>query len=175
MKRLLVNLFICSLLGPVALAADQPPSDASLKTLLDAMHTSQMLDTFRSQLDGMMAASAQQATAGQAMNEAQQAIAADMSRQMSEIVRDTMSWDKFEPVLVDVYRKSLSQSEVDGMIKFYQSAAGRAYLQKMPAIMQNSVQAMQGLSQEMATKIQKVARESVEKIKAAAGKEASNP
>jgi len=168
MKRFFAVVVLGVLLGPVAFAADQPPSDASIKALLDSMHASSLMDNVWGQMQGMMDASVRQASEGQPMNEAQKAIAKDMTRQMTDIFRSSMSWAKLEPVMVDVYKRSLSQSEVDGMVRFYRSPAGKAVIQKMPLIMQNTMQAMQGMTQDMMPKIQKVAQESAERMKAAA-------
>lgn len=168
MKRLVASLMLVALGIPLAQAADAPPSEASVKHLLTTMNASKMMDSVWTQMDGAMKSSIQQATAGQPMNDAQKAIVDDMSKQMVTIFRESMSWDKLEPIFIRVYRKSLTQHEVNGIAAFYATPDGQAMLDKMPVIMQNTMQEMQAPMQEMMPKIQALARDSSEKLKAAA-------
>jgi hypothetical protein len=105
------------------------------------------------------------------LNADQQAIADDMAHQITTVFRDSMSWEKLEPVMVRIYRKSLTESEVKGMTTFYSSPAGRAVINKLPIVMQNTMQEMQGMMQEMMPKVQAVLRDSQKKIAAAGSKD----
>ncbi|HVO07978.1 MAG TPA: DUF2059 domain-containing protein [Burkholderiaceae bacterium] len=168
MNRSLVML-ILSLAGlSTARAADGPPSEASLKHLFEVSHISRVLDSVWDQMDGMMSTAIKQANQGQPLNDAQKAIAEDTGSKLTAIYRESMSWEKLEPIMIRVYQKSLTQSEVDGIARFYATPAGQAMLKKLPAIMQNSMHEMQGAMQDMMPKIQALARDSAEKIRAAA-------
>jgi uncharacterized protein len=190
MKQLLATLLLTVLGMATAQAAEvpatkaspakaspteAPPTEASLKKMFDTMHASSMIDNIWGQMDNMMKASVQQASGGQPLNDTQRAAADDMAAQVSAIFRESMNWDKLEPMMIRVYRKSLTQSEVDGMAKFYASPPGQAMIRKMPVIMQNSMQEMQGMMQEIMPKIQEVARNTQEKIKAAATQAPAKP
>ena len=76
-----------------------------------------------------------------------------------------MTWEKMEPMYLRIYRTSLSQSEVDGMIAFYQTPAGQAVINKLPLILQNSmaevgqmmgpmIQRAEQMQKELATQMQ---------------------
>lgn len=168
MNRLLASLIFVALAVSTAQAADAPPTDASVKHLLTTMHASKMMDSVWTQMDGMLKSSIQQATDGQPLNDAQKAIVDDMSKQMVAIFRESMSWEKLEPIFVHVYQKSLTQHEVNAIAAFYATPDGQAMLDKMPVIMQNTMQDMQGVMREMMPKIQALGRDSAEKLKAAA-------
>jgi uncharacterized protein len=168
MKRVVASLVLVALGIPLALAADAPPSEVSVKHLLTTMHASKMMDSVWTQMDGAMKSSIQQATAGQPLNDAQKAIVDDMSKQMVAIFRESMSWEKLEPIFVRVYQKSLTQHEVNGIAAFYATPDGQAMLDKMPVIMQNTMQEMQAPMKEIMPRIQALARDSTEKLKAAA-------
>jgi uncharacterized protein len=168
MKRVVSSLILVAIGIPLALAADAPPSEVSVKHLLTTMHASKMMDSVWTQMDGAMKSSIQQATAGQPLNDAQKAIVDDMSKQMVAIFRESMSWDKLEPIFVRVYQKSLTQHEVNGIAAFYATPDGQAMLDKMPVIMQNTMQEMQAPMKEIMPRIQALARDSTEKLKAAA-------
>lgn len=50
------------------------------------------------------------------------------------------SMDELVTMLVPVYQKHLSESDLQGMIEFYQTPVGKKYAQKTPLIMQESMQ-----------------------------------
>lgn len=175
MKRVVTSLMILALGMSAAQAADAPPTEASIKHLLATMHASKMMDSVWAQMDGALNASIQQATGGQPLNDSQKTIVDDMSKQMVAIFRESMSWEKLEPIFVRVYQKSLTQHEVNGISAFYATPDGQAMLDKMPLIMQNTMEEMQGPMREMMPKIQALARDSTDKLKAAATPAAPAP
>ena len=50
------------------------------------------------------------------------------------------SMDELVTMLVPVYQKHLTESDLQGMIEFYQTPVGKKYAQKTPLIMQESMQ-----------------------------------
>ena len=64
------------------------------------------------------------------------------------------------------------QDEIDGVIKFYKSAAGQAYVKKLPLVMQNVMREMQGLLQPVQEKMMAIQRESLQELKALQDKDA---
>ena len=81
-------------------------------------------------------------------------VLADMRTQMLAILKDTLNWDKFEPMAVKAYRDNLTQADVDAMVKFYRSPAGRAVIEKVPKITQTMMAEMQDSLQQMVPKVQ---------------------
>jgi len=77
-----------------------------------------------------------------------------------------MTWESFEPNVIDLYKKSFTQSEIDGMVQFYKSPAGKAVIAKMPVVMQNNMQLVQGRMKTLLPKIQQLQQETFEKLKA---------
>src|SRR6266404_1182651 len=62
---------------------------------------------------------------------------------MVTIMREELNWESLEPMYVDIYHETLTQDEVNGMIAFYKTPAGRAVIKKLPAVMQRSMAAVQ--------------------------------
>jgi hypothetical protein len=58
------------------------------------------------------------------------------------------------------------QTEVDGLIAFYKTAAGQALIDKMPVVMQNTMTEMQQMMQPMMQRIQRMHQEIVAEIQA---------
>jgi len=159
-----ILLFLFVALQP-AFAADNAPSDASIRELLDVTQSKKLLDNSLSRIDELMRASMQQSLGDNTFTKEQQKIMDDMEVKMIALFKDEMSWDSLEPAFVDVYRKSFTQQEIDGMLKFYKSPAGQAVIAKMPLVMQNSMQMMQGKMSAMMPKLQKLQQETIEHLK----------
>ena len=62
-------------------------------------------------------------------------------------VRDMLSWDKLKPLYVRVYSDTMTADEVLAMTRFYESPEGRSVMQKMPQILQRTMQEMQPLAE----------------------------
>jgi hypothetical protein len=65
-----------------------------------------------------------------------------------------------------VYHESFTQSEIDGIIKFYKTPAGKAMINKLPLVMQNVMNEMQEMIKPMQSKMMQIQREAIEQIKA---------
>lgn len=169
MKALLLVLWSLVAAAP-ALAQEGPPSDESLHRLMAATRADRILDAYFKQVDVGMQAGLRQALQGQAPNARQRQIIDDMRARTLAVLRQTMSWDKLEPMMHEIYRKNLTQGQVNDMLKFYESPTGRAVDDKLPVIMQQAGEAVQGLLPPMLAKVQGIMKDTAEQLKAAAGK-----
>jgi hypothetical protein len=167
MKLLPIAALSLILLNSAAIAVDAEPSVQSVKQLLDAIGTKNTLNTVQSQIDSMMKASMQQALGQKPMTPAQNAIMDDMRVKMVAIINQQMSWEMLEPSLVEIYRKTFTQKEVDGMLVFYRSDVGKAVVGKLPQAMMSSMQMAQGRMSTLLPQIQQLGRDTAEKLKAA--------
>ena len=143
-KSIILPLFVV-LSCAVGRAADPaaPASEASAKELLEVSHARQLLDNMLAQVGGMMKTQMQQATAGKTITPADQANMDKGQAKGMEVLKSELSWDKLEPMYVQVYTQSFTQSEVEGIVAFYKTPAGQALVNKMPAVMQNTSTIMQ--------------------------------
>jgi hypothetical protein len=166
MKKLPALLLLGILVGGSALAAnDAPASDASIREMLDLTNARQLLDNMKGQMNGLMANAMRDAVKNQTVTPERQAILDRMAAKMSTVVTDTMNWDDLMPIYLRTYRASFTQDEIDGVIKFYKSPAGRAYTKKLPVAMQNIMVEMQGLIKPMQEKMAAIQRESIQELK----------
>jgi uncharacterized protein len=153
-----------------AFAAEVPPSEASIHELMDLTQSRKMLDSMMEQIDGVMQQSMQQALAGQKFSPEQQAIMDELRSSVIALFKQEMKWESLDPMLVDVYRKSFNQKEVDGMIAFYKSEPGQAVIAKMPLVMQHTMVAMQERMADIAPKLQQLQQDAIAKLQATKGK-----
>jgi hypothetical protein len=163
LKRILV-LLIVFCVG--AYAADNPPSEASIKQLLEVSHAHKILDATIGQLDGYMKQAMQQATQGRQVTPEVKKNIDKREAEMVSILKETLDWKKLEGMYVRVYQKTFTQSEVDSLIAMYQTPGGQTLLTKMPLVMQNTMTEMQDLMRPMMQRIQKMQQDVASEIQA---------
>ncbi|MET3118623.1 hypothetical protein AAKU64_002856 [Undibacterium sp. GrIS 1.8] len=156
---LLVSLFtVFATINPAS-AQDNKPSAESIRQLFVLTNTPSMLNNLTQQLDGMMKNVMEEALKGQPATEAQQKQLDKFRMKIVAIQTEEMKWEKLEPVFINIYSESLTQDDVNGIIAFYKSDAGQAYIKKMPVMMQNTMAAMQKMIVPMMAKISEASKE----------------
>ncbi len=165
MKLFKSALLAVVLLGPLAATA-AAPSEASVRELLVAMESKNLLDGMWNQLDTMTKASAQRMLAGEPPTPEQRKIIDDMQERTLALFREEFTWESLEPVLIDTYVHTFTQHEIDGMLAFYKSDVGKAAIAKMPSAMQSSMQAVQARMAGLQVKLQQLQRDTYEKLQA---------
>lgn len=159
---------LCLLLAAPVLANDAPPSDESIKTLLELTDARKLLEGMHGQLDAMMnrvmQQSIDQASKGKALTARQLAIIDGMKAKMTAVIDEMLSWDKLQPLYFRLYRQTFTQDDVDGITAFYRTPAGQALLQKMPLLMTNMMQEYAGMMQPMQQRIMDIARDAVREL-----------
>jgi hypothetical protein len=148
-----------------AFAADTAPSEASVRELISITDAKKLLEGVYAQMDGMMEQAMKQALNGKAVTPEQEKVMAEYRGKVVDVMREEMAWADLEPIYIDLYSKSFSQSEIDGMLKFYKSEAGKAVIAKLPLLTNNLMQMMMGRMQTIMPRIGKLAEEYVPKIR----------
>ena len=160
----LALLFIAN--TPCLAAPNDPASNASIEEYLKVSNAQQLVENMKQQVGGFIKTAMQQATQGKALTPERQAIVDHMAQQMSDLMAQSMNWDTLKPMYMRVYHESFTQSEMDGIIHFYKTPAGKALINKMPVVMQNVMTEMQGMIKPMQQKMIQIQRDAVDKIKA---------
>lgn len=170
MIKLRAIILLACLAAAPAFAADAPASEASIRELLTVTQSEKLVDSTMGQIDSMMQNSMKQALAGQTLTADQQKIIDDMRAKMIALFKEDMKWETLEPMFVDIYKRSFTQKEIDGMLDFYRSEPGQAVIAKMPLVMRNSMQAMQGRMVAMLPKLQQLQRDAIAELRASQAK-----
>ncbi|WP_162373121.1 DUF2059 domain-containing protein [Pseudoxanthomonas sangjuensis] len=144
-----------------AFAADDAPSDASLRQLLEVTESRKLFDSNMQQIDAMMESAIQKELAGRQLDAARQRAVDEFRSKAVALIQQDMSWETFEPSVLDIYRKSFTQEEIDGMLAFYRSEAGQAVIRKLPLVMQGSMQMVQERLAVVLPKLQALQRDLV--------------
>jgi len=125
-------------LAPV-LFADEASKIAHINELLDVTNAAQM----QKQLIGQ----AQQVAMAQLRNSlpaADAERAAAVQKRVFALMSEQLGWEKMKPICVKAYADTFTEPEIDDILAFYKSPAGQTMIQKMPSLMANVMEQMQG-------------------------------
>jgi hypothetical protein len=158
---------LCILVSAGAAAANNAPaSDASIREMLALTNAQQMIASVKGQMSALMNTSVQNALKGQTLTPERQAVVDRMTAKMSAVASEMLNWDTLQPIYMRTYRDSFTQDEIDGVIKFYKSPAGQAYVKKLPLVMQNVMHEMQGMMKPLQDKMLAIQKESMQELQA---------
>jgi uncharacterized protein len=166
MKILPAVLIVAALTFSTATQA-APPSDASVARLLEVSQAGKMMDSVFDQMDGFMKNSMRQVTKGKPLSAEEQAVMDRQQSKMIAIMKEEFSWAKMKEPFTKIYRETFTQEEVDGLIAFYESPAGKALINKQPELMKNTMAVMQERMMPVMQKIQKMSEETAKELKSA--------
>ena len=134
------SISVCLIIGVALLwcaspaRADEASKSAKAEELLQLTQGDQMMKMMEPMMKSMMA------QADKDMPAEQRAKAGEMQEKMMALV--AASLNKAKPALAKAYTDTYTEEELDGILTFYKSPAGKALLQKMPEVMQRIVPVM---------------------------------
>lgn len=88
----------------------------------------------------------------------------DFSKDLQKIILEELSWSKVKGAYIKIYRKTFSQEEVDGLILFYQSPAGNAFINKLPKANDEALQASLERLPAITQRVQKASAQFLQKL-----------
>jgi uncharacterized protein len=172
MKRILPILLLCGSFvcaaensSPNALTNANPPSEASIKQMLEVMQARKLVDSMMAQMDTLMLQTVAQVTQGRPIPPNVQKQIDQQRSEMMAMMKELLAWDKLEPLYIRVYQKTFTQQELDGMLAFYKTPVGAAMIAKMPAVMQNTMEEMQSLMGPVMEKMQRMQKDLAAQMK----------
>jgi hypothetical protein len=164
-KRLLVSLVLAACAANAASAASDPlASEESVRKLLEVTESRKMLESVWQHVETSMDVTLQQLLGDQKLTDKQRKQMDEVRARVVAIMREELSWEFMESMMMEVYTKTFTQQEVDGMLAFYASPAGRSVITKMPVAMQHSMEIMQQRMATMIPKLQQMQKEMVAQV-----------
>jgi hypothetical protein len=142
------------------------PSEESLRHLLDVMQTKQLVTAMGQQVDAMYKGMINKALEGKSVPPEKQEVLEASRAKMMKIMKEMLSWESMEHLYLKVYADTFTQTEIDDMTAFYSSPAGHAVIVKLPLAMRNTMTEMQERMKELVPKMEQLAKETAEQIKA---------
>ncbi len=168
LKAVLAAVAVALLSAPALQAQDARPSEASVRRVLAAGHLDTVLDSYNAQIETSLRAGVQHELAGQPLNAQQNTIMGHMQDQLVALMHQEMDWKRMEPQIVELYRNTFTQREVDGMLRWYNSPLGKAVVAKQPLVTQQMSDYAQERVQDMVPKLMQLQKDTIVQLKAAA-------
>ncbi len=131
-----VRLTICLFSLVCVALADETAKRQKIEQLLVLTNSASMIDQMFDQLRGVIAQQREMLNLGK---EDSKEMTAEIENLTFGILRERLSWDKLQPKFVELYAETFTEEEVEGMVAFYRSPAGRASIEKMPKLMGRSM------------------------------------
>ena len=156
-KVILLSLLIFS----TNLYAAQTAKQQKIDELVEVMNMDAMVDSMYAQVEGMM----QNMSVQMGVKPDEKAIFDKYYADMTEVLKTKMSWQKMQPMMINLYDKQFTEQEISDILAFYKTESGQAILKKMPQVMQESMQMSQALVQDAMPEIQAIAGELGEALK----------
>jgi hypothetical protein len=94
--------------------------------------------------------------AGASSEEAQK-----FSQEMMDTIYKVLDWDNLKKDYVKIYADTFTEDELQGIINFYKSPAGKKFVEKTPELMQKAMEISQRQMGELMPKIQTMVQEKV--------------
>jgi hypothetical protein len=179
MKVLVASILVCLAAGVSPVLAQntdavvQPQDKASpesIRNLLELSQAKKVLQAMVEQMDGSFNGMVNKQLEGQDLTPEQQNALAERRKAARAMIRELLSWESMESLYLKVYSETFTQAEIDGMAAFYVSPAGQAVIAKMPLVAKNTLAEMQVRVQQMLPKLQQMAKDAAEQVKAQAPK-----
>lgn len=138
------------------------PSPESIERLLKAMDAEQNVKNVQQYGDAMLKGTMDRVFQLRPMKPEQKEKLEAVREKLAATMREELSWESMKAIYLEIYAQQFSREEVDAMITFYESPAGRALVVKMPAVLQKSSDLMQARLQGLMQKLQVAIKETLE-------------
>jgi hypothetical protein len=165
---LAIAIAIAALATPPLHAQEARPTEASVRRVLTAAHLNTILDTYSTQIETSLRGGVQHELAGQTLNAQQSAIMQQMQDKLVALMREEMDWKRMEPQIIELYRNTFTQREVNGMLKWYTSPTGKAVVAKEPLVTQQISDYAQERVQDVVPKLMQLQKDTIAQLQAAA-------
>lgn len=152
--KLKISVLLIFSIWSMCLTAGERTKHEKLNELVGIMGTDSMIQSMHSKMEAVM----QNMSTKLKIQPNEQAMFDKYQAQMVRVMKEDMSWEKIEPLIVDVYSRNFTEREVDDILAFYKTKTGKSLLKKMPSVTQDSMQISQKLLQRSMSKIQKITK-----------------
>jgi hypothetical protein len=146
MKKYFVAALVLFLFG-LLISAQDKTARPDIDELLTLTRVQKMSEGAIEQMKNMMAGVAKQTNVSPDVAQKTKG----MQDKMFALIESELSWDKMKVEYTRVYAEVFTPEEVKGLIAFYKTPAGQAFLDKQPLLMQKTM--------EMTPKIQEMIKQ----------------
>lgn len=149
---------LCIVAAVIPANAQELTKQAKIERILELTNSQASVDKMLDQMTGMITAQ-MKAQMPKATPE-QLAQVQEMQTRVMELVKSRMSLTKMREQYVKIYTELYSDDEINGMLAFYDSPAGRGFLQKTPLLAERMMAASQTQMGDLMPEIMRIVQES---------------
>ena len=161
MRKAIGLLAILAALTAVSAHAQEDPRRAKAEELLIVMEVpasvektfTMLKEMLPAQMAGMKEATGQEDVPAEATSR---------TNKMLDMMAEELSWDKMKEDYITVYAETFTEEEMEGIIAFYKSPPGQAFLAKQPVLMKRTMAMTQEVMMRLMPKIKAMAEETDE-------------
>ena len=151
-------LTLALLLAPLAWA-DEATKTAKVEQLLSAMNVEQQQKEMMDQMTQMVIDQFKDQMSKQGnLSPAEMARLEDRQKKLFALIADKTSWQKMKPVFVKAYADTFTEPEIDGIVAFYKTPAGKAMIEKQPMLNTKIMQTVQAQMADLMPEIEAIMR-----------------
>jgi len=158
---LLLGISLALSFASIGAKAQENSKTAKIEELLKLTNAEAMSQQMYGQ---MSAVASKQLDAGGVSEEAKAAAAQMIGKLMAQL-QERLSWARMKPEYVRLYDEVYSDEEITGIPAFYKSAAGQAFVKKMPLLMTKTMEMAQRQTADLIPDVQRIVREAAQKSK----------
>ena len=155
MIRVLLLILLTALLFSSTAVASPDSHRQAAEDMLKISRVDKMIEPMMENVMSVM----QQQMAQIDIPEDRKPIIEKYNEKIVKTLREEMKWEKMKDEFIELYLRVYTEEEIRGLIEFYTSPLGQKMLDKMPELMQASLQISQGLLQQTLPKIQQLSQE----------------
>ena len=142
-------------------SAIEPDNRKAAEELLTLTNVEKNLADMRAQIGQMMTAQLQSTNVPENMRDK----LAQFQKQLMDTIFEELAFSKMKPVYVDIYSSTFTAEELSGLVSFYKSPVGRAYANKLPALMKRMMEVAQTKMQTLAPRLKKMNDDFIAELK----------
>jgi hypothetical protein len=157
-SRLLVSL-IATLVSVAAFANDAPPTDESIAEMMRLSHAEDNFAALKPQVEIAMRKTLDETAGGRSLSEAQRVAYERGRERMVAVMATRYNWDSMREIYLRIYQATFTQDELNGIVAFYRSPAGAAFVNKTPLLQQNLLRETQDWMRPMIKEFQAIAEQ----------------
>ena len=150
-----IILLAVSLFATTSISAAEQDKLANIERLLEVTNSEEIVKSILGQTEQMM--SNMGAQIGVRPNEEE--YFSNFSEKVFDLLTNEMNWDTLKTDFIELYSQNFTEKEIADMLSFYETDSGRAMVEKMPLVLQESIQLSQNRMMSIMPDIQEMARE----------------
>jgi hypothetical protein len=164
-----ISLLVISIaLAGNALAQQQidPAKHAAIEELLSLMKVDQTIEQMLPQAQRMIAQAMESSLPAEVRDSQDKAKSvAELQNRVFDFMKERLTYANLKPDYVRLYDETFSAEEIAGILAFYKTPAGQAYVAKLPVLSAKSIELAQRMLTNLIPEVQKITMTWTEEMK----------